>query len=345
MEFRMLVSLGFRMSTYSCSTLSDPNRTAAGRFNDDELRMVNISSTTATWPTPTAPIRLGLRASDGLRNSYRRTTEFQTGGTLGSLSSDRAESKHPALVATTSQAVTGAAAFDSDNNGSLDTARNQRIDVLTATGPGVGRRCESSVSNATGGFARVDEDQTVIFEFAERFDRWQLSNIQSLTTASTATPSASTTTTIAMTDRTIIPFVTSAAGSTDHSLDFGFVEARVDLELQKFSQQKFSVEGETVSFVITVTNDQANRGSTCNRYRRYRQYPVRPDVRSGIRRQLRRERSTAQRGHFPNALAPGAICDAAIFHDRERCDCRNRADQFRTNHIAVNEIDVDSTPK
>lgn len=183
------------------------------------------------------------------------TTEFQTGGTLSQFRVTR-KNLHPVLVPTTVQVVSGAAAFDSDLNGTLDTARNQRIDVLTSTGlaaDGV----QVLITNVTGGFARVEPDGTVAFEFSDgalsgNFE-YSIVDDRIDSDAVGFDDNAD-----GVTDRAVVAFTSGATGTTDHSLDFGFVHTTVDLELSKRSHRKIAIEGETVTFIVTLTNNPLN---------------------------------------------------------------------------------------
>lgn len=179
--------------------------------------------------------------------------EFQAGGTLNQFRVTQ-QDRSPVLVPKTVQAVNGSAAFDSDLNGTLDTARTQRIDVLTAIGltaDGV----KVLVTNTTGGFARVEPDGTVVFEFSDGAvsGNFEYSIIDDRVDSDAAGFDDDAD---GVTDRAVVAFTSGAAGATDHSLDFGFARTTVDLELTKLSHRKFAVEGDTVTFVVTLMNNQ-----------------------------------------------------------------------------------------
>lgn len=194
---------------------------------------------------------VGLRA---LTNYEIRVVaaEFQAGGTLNQFRVT-ARDQSPTLVPLTTQTVTGAAAFDSNLDSTLDTARNQRIDVLTPTGLAAdGVRVV--VTNATGGLARVESDGTVVFEFidgsvAGAFD-YVIVDDRIDSDAVGFDDDAD-----GVTDRAVLAFTSGATGSTDHSLDLGFFETKVDLELSKLSTRKFAIEGDAVTFVVTLSNN------------------------------------------------------------------------------------------
>lgn len=178
--------------------------------------------------------------------------EFLAGGTLDQFRVT-ARDQSPVLVPLTTQAVTGTAAFDSDLDLALDTARSQRIDVLTSTGLAAdGVRVV--VTNATGGLARVESDGTVVFDFSDgsvagTFE-YVIEDDRIDSDATGFDDDAD-----GVTDRAVVAFTSGATGSTDHSLDLGFVETKVDLELSKLSTRKFAVEGDSVTFVVTLSNN------------------------------------------------------------------------------------------
>lgn len=180
------------------------------------------------------------------------SSEFGASGTLNQFLATAADS-HPVLVGATLQPVTGAAEFDSDLDGTADTARNQRIDVLTPVGLAAdGVRVV--ISNMTGGFARVASDQSVIFEFEDGSEAgsFEYSIVDDRIDSDGVGFDDDAD---GVTDRAVIPFETDASGTTDHSLDFGFVRGRADLELDKLAERKIAVEGESVSFRLMLTNN------------------------------------------------------------------------------------------
>ena len=214
---------------------------AAGEyyFNDS-----NVSYTDGADPT-------GLRPLTGYEIRVA-TSEFQTGGTLAQFRVTQSN-QNPVLVATSTQNVSGPAEFDSNADLTADTARNQRIDLLTPTGLAAdGVRIV--ITNATGGFAHVAEDSTVVFEFADgsvsgSFEYTIIDDRLDSDAIGFENDSDG------MTDNAVIAFTSGAAGTTDHSLDMGFVRANTDLELSKSGGRKLSVEGETVTFYLTLTNN------------------------------------------------------------------------------------------
>ena len=208
-------------------------------FNDS-----NISYTDGSDP-------VGLRALTDYEVRVA-SAEFAPGGTLDQFLVTR-QNNSPTLVARTTQPVTGAAEFDTDFDLTADTARNQRFDVLTPTGLSAdGVRV--IITNATGGFATVSENQTVVFEFADgsiagSFEYTIIDDrIDSDATGFDDDADG-------VTDRAVVAFTSGAAGSTDHSLDFGFFKGNVDLELSKLSERKLTVEGEVVTFFVSLTNN------------------------------------------------------------------------------------------
>jgi len=89
--------------------------------------------------------------------------EFQSGGELQKYNVTQQDVE--TTVATGNETVSGDAEFDPNNTGALDTARNQRIDVLASNETNSdGKRVVITAAN--GGTATVDHNGTVIFEFA-----------------------------------------------------------------------------------------------------------------------------------------------------------------------------------
>ncbi|MCR9197309.1 MAG: carboxypeptidase regulatory-like domain-containing protein [Planctomycetaceae bacterium] len=195
-------------------------------------------------------------AAVGLRSltDYRVqvvTAELQPGGSLfGQVPTLSDQS--PVLVPRTRQAVSGTAEFDTDQNTTPDTPRNQRFDLLTTAGlrsNGV----RIVITNMTGGFARVDSDQSVIFEFAagstagsfeyqildERLDSDALGRDDNED---------------GLVDQVFAEVTTGAAGWSDHSVDLGFRPASADVSLVTTSSQQQAVSGDTIRFQLTVTN-------------------------------------------------------------------------------------------
>lgn len=180
-------------------------------------------------------------------------TEFQPGGTLFGFLTTKAL-QAPILQPRTIQNVTGSAEFDSDLNLTADTPRNQRFDLLSATGfraDGV----EVVVTNITGGFARVESDQSVVFEFLDGVTSGSFeyviidgrldSNAFALDSDDDTIP-----------DEAFATFRTGAAGWTDHSVDLGFRQANVDLQLSKSVDRQRVVENDAVTFTVVVTNSR-----------------------------------------------------------------------------------------
>lgn len=177
--------------------------------------------------------------------------EFQAGGDLDQFSLTQ-ENRHVDLVPATTVALSGPAEFDSDADGTFDTARNQRLDVLSS----VGLRADGvrvQVLNATGGIALVDDDGSIVFQFLDgsvsgsvqysivddRIDSDALGFDQDGD---------------GQTDSSFLTLRTGAAGTADHSFDLGFVTNRVDVEVEKWVDQKFAVEGDVVTYTVQVSN-------------------------------------------------------------------------------------------
>ena len=92
------------------------------------------------------------------------TADFETGGVLEGRNVT-AQDVETDLV-TDTQSVSGDAIYDTDENGSPDTAKNQRIDVLASNGINSdGKRVVITAS--TGGTPRIEPDGTVIFDFED----------------------------------------------------------------------------------------------------------------------------------------------------------------------------------
>lgn len=209
-------------------------------FNDS-----NVSYSDGADPT-------GLRALTDYEIRVN-AAEFLASGTLGQFVVTQ-QNQSPVLVARTTQTVSGAAEFDSNIDLIADTARSQRIDVLTSTGlatDGV----KVIITNATGGFARIDEDQTVVFEFTDG----SIAGTFEYTIIDDRLDSDATgfdDDADGITDRAVIAFRSGASGATDHSFDMGFFQGNVDLELNKLAERKLTIEGETVTFYVTLTNNK-----------------------------------------------------------------------------------------
>lgn len=177
--------------------------------------------------------------------------EFLATGDLNGFSLAQ-PNRHSVLVPSTTMAVSGPAEFDNDADGTFDTARNQRLDVLSP----VGLRADGirvQVLNTTGGIARVDQDGSIIFEF---FDGSVSGSLQYSVVDDRIDSDA-----LGFDqdgdgqiDSSFLPLTTAAAGKTDHSFDLGFVSSQVDVELEKWVDQKFAVEGDVVTYTVQVSN-------------------------------------------------------------------------------------------
>ena len=136
------------------------------------------------------------------------------------------QNQEAVLVPTTTETVSGAAEFDTTGDGNFDTARSQRIEVLSDNGLEADGR-KVVLSNVTGGSARVDADGSVIFDFAdgstsgsfdyEIFEDRLDNDAVGLDTNGDGVE-----------DLAVIQYTTGADGSVDHSLDFGVAEIDVD---------------------------------------------------------------------------------------------------------------------
>ena len=215
------------------------NATGEYYFNDSNVTYADGADPVGLRPLTNYEIRVAA-------------SEFQSGGTLDQFRVT-ARNQAPVLVPPTIQAVSGAAAFDSNFDLTLDTARNQRIDVLTPTGlaaDGV----QVVISNATGGFARVEAGGTVVFEFSDGSvaGSFEYSIVDGRLDSDAAGFDDDAD---GVTDRARIALTSGAAGAVDHSLDLGLVRASVDLELTKLAERRFTIEGETVTFFVTLTNN------------------------------------------------------------------------------------------
>lgn len=194
---------------------------------------------------------VGLRPLTDYRIQIAQS-EFQTSGSLFGFEPTN-DGQSRSLIDRTVQSVSGAAEFDTNQDLVADTARNQRIDLLTA----VGLRADGvrvRVTNAIGGLARVDTDQSVLFEFTdgrttgsfeyEIVDDRTDSDAVALEFNGDRQP-----------DEVFISFRSGAAGWTDHSFDFGLLPAPVDVSLRKTSSRLQVAESDEVRLTITVTNN------------------------------------------------------------------------------------------
>lgn len=178
-------------------------------------------------------------------------SEFQTGGDLDQFSVTKGN-RHISLVAATTLTVSGAAEFDSNADGIFDTARSQRLDVLTAAGLRAdGVRVQ--VLNATGGIATVDEDGSIVFEFSDGSVSGSL-EYAIVDDRSDSDAAGFDSDSDGQTDTAVISLTTGKVGTADHSFDLGFVSHRVDLEVEKWVDQKFAVEGDVITYTVEVSN-------------------------------------------------------------------------------------------
>ncbi|MEP3481836.1 MAG: SdrD B-like domain-containing protein [Fuerstiella sp.] len=179
------------------------------------------------------------------------TGEFQSGGDLDQFSLTDAH-QHLDLVPATTVAVSGPAEFDSDADGTFDTARNQRLDVLSP----VGLRADGvrvQVLNATGGVARVDQDGSIVFEFLDG----SVSGSVQYSIVDDRIDSDALGFDFdgdGQTDSAFLVLSTGAAGTADHSFDLGFATNQVDVEVEKWVDQKIAVEGDVITYTVQVTN-------------------------------------------------------------------------------------------
>lgn len=265
--------------------------------------------------------------------------EFQPGGALHRFRSTLTN-QTPAAVGRDQRLVSGSAEFDTDLDGTADTARNQRIDVLSTTGLRTdGVRVQ--VLNATGGLARVDHDQSIIFEFSdgsvEGRVEYEIIDDRLDSDGLSFDDNGD-----GMTDRAVIPLTIPADGQTSHSFDFGFVEGKVDLELNKYSSRKTARAGDAVSFTVTVTNNLSNADTAATGV------TIRDSIPSGAT--LLPGTVSASQGTFdgsvwvlPNPISPGETViltyQASIDTGTPGSILINAAEVN-----SVNETDVDSSP-
>lgn len=183
------------------------------------------------------------------------TAEFQPGGDLRGFSLTQGN-RHVELVPASTVALSGPPEFDSNADGTFDTARSQRLDVLNA----VGLRADGvrvQILNTTGGIANVDEDGSIVFEFLDRSvsGSVQYSMIDDRIDSDALGFDQDGD---GQTDSSFLQLKTGAVGTADHSFDFGFVTSQVDIEVEKWVDQKFAVEGDVVTYTVQVSNTIEN---------------------------------------------------------------------------------------
>lgn len=178
--------------------------------------------------------------------------EFSVGETLENFNVTLAN-QETILVSGTTVNLSGAAEHDANGNGTPDTARTRRIDVLADNNLNSdGKRV--IVTSATGGTATVDHNGTVIFEYTDQSTSGSLT-YQVVEDRLDSDALGTDTDADGWDDLAIAAVTTGYSGLTDHSIDLGLVESPIDLELSVSVDKRDALAGERVTLTFQLTND------------------------------------------------------------------------------------------
>lgn len=182
------------------------------------------------------------------------SSEFEVNGTLENFNATLAN-QETILVSGTTVNLTGTAEHDADGDGTEDTARNRRIDVLADNNLNSdGKRV--IVTSTTGGTAEVDHNGTIIFEYDDQATSGSLT-YQIVEDRLDSDVLGTDTNGDGWDDVAIVAVTTGYSGLTDHSIDLGFVDSPIDLELNVSVDKRDAIVGERVTLSFQLTNNDA----------------------------------------------------------------------------------------